>query len=45
MIRIADLAGALNLDIGGAIAEKMAFNTTRKDHSKEARAANNGKRY
>ena len=28
MIRIADLAGALNLDLGGAIVEKMAYNFT-----------------
>ncbi len=45
VIRIADLAGALNLDLGGAIAEKMAFNATRPDHKPEARAAAGGKAY
>lgn len=45
VIRIADLAGALGLDLGGAIAEKMAYNATRADHKPEARAAANGKVY
>lgn len=45
MIRIADLAGALGLDLGGAIAEKMAFNAQRPDHKPEARAAAGGKAY
>lgn len=45
VIRIADLAGALNLDLGGAIAEKMAFNRQRPDHKPEARQAAGGKAY
>lgn len=45
VIRIADLAGALNLDLGGAIAEKMAFNAQRPDHKPEARQAEGGKAY
>lgn len=45
VIRIADLAGALGLDLGGAIAEKLAFNATRPDHKPEARAAAGGKSY
>lgn len=45
VIRIADLAGALALDLGGAIAEKMAFNANRPDHKPEARAAAGGKAY
>lgn len=45
LIRIADLAGAMGLDLGGAIAEKMAFNASRADHKPEARAADGGKRY
>jgi NTP pyrophosphatase (non-canonical NTP hydrolase) len=45
VIRIADLAGALNLDLGGAIAEKMAFNAVRPDHKPEAREAAGGKAY
>ena len=45
MIRIADLAGALGLDLGGAVVEKMAFNATRADHKRENRQAENGKSY
>ncbi len=45
VIRIMDLSGALNLDIGGAIAEKMAFNKIRPDHKPEARLAEGGKAY
>lgn len=45
MIRIADLAGALSLDLGGAIADKMAYNAKREDHSREHRAAAGGKAY
>jgi NTP pyrophosphatase (non-canonical NTP hydrolase) len=45
VIRIADLAGALDFDLGGAIAEKMAFNAVRPDHKKEAREAAGGKAY
>lgn len=39
VIRICDLAGALGLDLGGAISEKMAYNAQRADHKPEARAA------
>lgn len=45
VIRIADLAGALGLDLGGAIAEKMAFNAVRPDHKIENRTAAGGKAY
>lgn len=45
VIRIADLAGALRLDLGGAIAEKLAFNRVRPDHKIEARNAEGGKSY
>lgn len=45
IIRAMDLAGAANFDIGGAIAEKMAFNAHRPDHKKEAREAAGGKAY
>jgi NTP pyrophosphatase (non-canonical NTP hydrolase) len=45
VIRIADLAGALDLDLGGAIAEKLAFNATRADHKPENRALEGGKAY
>lgn len=45
VIRIADLAGAMGLDLGGAIAEKMAFNAVRPDHKIEQRQAEGGKQY
>lgn len=45
VIRIGDLAGALDLDIGGAIAEKLAYNTHREDHKPEHRASAGGKAY
>jgi len=45
VIRIFDLAGAMNMDIGGAIAEKLAFNAKRSDHKIENRAAVGGKKY
>lgn len=43
VIRIGDLAGGLNLDLGGAIAEKMAYNAQRADHKIENRMAAGGK--
>lgn len=45
VIRIADLAGALGLDLGGAVVEKMAFNAVRPDHKAENRLAEGGKTY
>ena len=45
VIRIFDLAGALDFDLGGAIAEKMAFNAQRPDHKLENRVAEGGKAY
>jgi len=44
-IRIFDLAGYLDLDLGGAIAEKRKFNATRQDHKLENRAKENGKKF
>lgn len=44
-IRIFDLAGAMDFDLGAAIAEKMAFNAQRADHKPEARAADGGKAF
>lgn len=43
IIRILDLAGALNLDVAGALIEKLAYNQRRPDHKPEARAAEGGK--
>lgn len=45
VIRIADLAGALGLDLGGAIAEKLEFNASRPDHKIENRKGEHGKKY
>jgi NTP pyrophosphatase (non-canonical NTP hydrolase) len=45
LIRIADLAGALDLDLGGAIAEKLIYNANRADHKPENRALAGGKAY
>lgn len=45
VIRICDMAGALGLDLGGAIAEKLAYNAVRADHKPEARAAADGKKF
>ncbi len=45
IIRICDLAGGLDLDLGGALAEKMAYNAVRADHKPENRRAEGGKAY
>lgn len=45
VIRIADLAGKLELDLGGALVEKLEFNRTREDHQIENRSKVNGKSY
>ena len=45
MIRILDLAGAKNLDIGGAMVEKILYNQTREDHKAENRRLPHGKKY
>lgn len=44
LIRIFDLAGALNLDLGGALVEKMEYNRNRADHKLENRAKEGGKK-
>lgn len=45
VIRIADLAGALNFDLAGAISEKMEYNARRADHKISARKLADGKKY
>ena len=45
LIRIFDLAGAHNLDLGGAMQEKMAFNKIREDHKLENRKKDDGKKF
>jgi len=44
-IRLFDLAGALGLDLGGAIAEKLQYNKARADHKPENRAKEGGKAF
>lgn len=44
-IRIFDMAGGLGLDLGGAIAEKLAYNAQRADHKPDARRAEGGKAF
>ena len=45
VIRIFDLAGALNMDLGGAITEKLIYNIDREDHKREHRQGVNGKTF
>ncbi|QBZ71742.1 hypothetical protein [Pseudomonas phage KP1] len=45
VIRIFDMAGGLGLDVGGAMAEKLAYNQMREDHKVENRRKEDGKKY
>lgn len=45
LIRIFDLAGAHDLDLGTAMAEKRAFNKMREDHKLENRKKDGGKKF
>ena len=45
LIRIFDIAGAMNLDLAGALIEKLEYNETRADHKPENRAKEGGKAY
>lgn len=45
LIRLLDYCGRFRLDIGGAVAEKLRYNQTRKDHTAEARLAAGGKAF
>jgi hypothetical protein len=45
IIRTLDLAASEGFDIGGAIAEKRAFNAVREDHKAEVRNTKNGKKF
>ncbi len=45
LIRIFDYCGAYGYDLDGAIREKIEFNRTREDHTKEARAKEGGKKF
>ena len=45
VIRIFDLAGAYQMDLGGAIDQKMEYNANRQDHKLENRQGIGGKSY
>jgi len=45
LIRIFDIAGAMNLDLSGALVEKLEYNESRADHKPENRAKEGGKAY
>ena len=45
LIRVFDLAGALNLDLAGAVLAKREYNLLRQDHKKEARSQTDGKKF
>jgi len=45
IIRILDFSGAKGYDIGGAVMEKLQYNTQRADHKPENRAKDNGKSF
>ena len=45
IIRAGVVAGSLGLDLGGALAEKLAYNRTRADHKRENREKQGGKKY
>ena len=44
IIRILDTAGAMNLDVAGAMQEKFAYNQSRADHHFENRKLDGGKK-
>lgn len=45
LIRICDTAGGFNMDLAGAVVEKMAYNAQRADHKTENRVKEGGKAY
>lgn len=45
IVRILDYAGGRNLDIAGALIEKVSFNISREDHKIENRKLDNGKKF
>ena len=45
LIRIFDLARGYDMDLAGALVEKLAYNRERLDHKAGARAAEHGKKY
>ena len=45
IIRILDYAGAFNLDVPGALVEKLQYNCSRQDHKPENRLKFGGKKF
>ena len=45
LIRLLAYAAREGLDLDGAVDEKLTYNDTRKDHTREARLAPNGKKW
>lgn len=45
LLRVFDTAGAMRLDLAGAVIEKLAYNQQRADHKLENRRVENGKAY
>ena len=45
LIRIFDYAGGFELDLGGALSEKLAYNARRLDHKPEHRKSEHGKKF
>jgi len=45
LIRIFDYAGGFNLDLAGALLDKLEYNSQRSDHKPENRAQKNGKKF
>lgn len=45
VIRIFDLAGAMRLDLGAALVEKLQYNAKREDHKIENRLKDGGKKF
>lgn len=45
IIRICDLAGAMKMDLGAALVEKLCYNAKRADHDLENRKKEGGKAY
>lgn len=45
MIRLCDLAGALDIPLGEILAAKMAYNLKREDHTLAHRAGEHGKKF
>jgi NTP pyrophosphatase (non-canonical NTP hydrolase) len=45
LIRAFDYSGGFDLDVGGALADKMEYNQNRADHKLENRAKDGGKKF